>query len=89
MHDGVVHGQQIPLIGFLLVSKQWGTTQNAVIFPLKFTQFVRVFCTNNCPENSYSSYAMNASVLTLTGFKMRTTSNPTSNEVCAWLAVGI
>ena len=68
---------------------QWGTTQNAVIFPLKFTQFVRVFCTTHCPENSYSSYAMNASVLTLTGFKMRTTSNPTSNEVCAWLAVGI
>ena len=30
---------------------QWGTTQNAVIFPLKFTQFVRVFCTNTCPES--------------------------------------
>ena len=68
---------------------QWGTTQNTVVFPLKFTQFVCVYCTNNCPDNIHCSYAMNASALTLTGFKMRTSSDPTNSEVCAWLAVGI
>ena len=45
MHDGVVvvmrlHGQQIPLIGFLLVSKQWGNTkQNTVTLPIAYTKY--------------------------------------------------
>ena len=68
---------------------QWGTSRNTVVFPLKFNQFVRVYCTNNCPKKDICSYAMNASFLTLTGFEMRTSSDPTSDEVCAWLAVGI
>ena len=67
---------------------QWGTTQNTVIFPLKFTQFARVFCTNNCSGNNYSTYAMNAAHLTLAGFQRLTASNPGSTEICAWLAVG-
>ena len=82
------------LLGMLAMSQyvynvQWGTSRNTVVFPLKFNQFVRVYCTNNCPKKDICSYAMNASFLTLTGFEMRTSSNPTSDEVCAWLAVGI
>lgn len=68
---------------------QWGTTQNTVVFPLKFTQFECVYCTDNCPDDNYCSHALNASTLTLTGFKMRTNSTLTNSEVCAWLAVGI
>ena len=68
---------------------QWGTTQGTVVFPLNLIQFVNVYCTNNCPQSNTCSYAMNASNLTLTGFQMRTASNPAKNEVCAWLAVGI
>ena len=68
---------------------QWGTTQDTVVFPLKFTQFVNVYCTNNCSEAQHCSYAMNAAKLTLTGFQMRTSSNQTNNEVCAWLAIGL
>ena len=74
---------------FAIGKQQWGTTQNTVIFPLKFTQFTRVFCTNNCSGNNYSTYAMNAADLTLTGFQRLTASNPGNTEVCAWLAVGI
>ena len=74
---------------FLVAIQQWGTTQGTVVFPLNLIQFVNVYCTNNCPQSNTCSYAMNASNLTLTGFQMRTASNPAKNEVCAWLAVGI
>ena len=41
-----LHGQQIPLIGFLLVSKQWGLNakdNRVVVFPIGFSNITYSF----------------------------------------------
>lgn len=67
MHYGVVmrvYGQQIPLIGFLLVSKQWGNAGNSggsvdVTFPISFTKTVyQIQLTYNSSSYENPTYAI-------------------------------
>lgn len=97
MHDGVVvmrlHGQQIPLIGFLLVSKQWGVVTEeatATLFPLAFT----VTCTSVVMTAVSVSGAggwtapINTQNITTTSFRLRTRSNWESGDTARYIAVG-
>lgn len=99
MHDGVVHGQQIPLIGFLLVSKQWGygTWENTqriitVTLPIPFTN-TKYFSTKNVPMLAAGHYTEDHEICTFnqttTTFQFYHQHNAQIGDIYQWFAIGL
>lgn len=97
MHDGMmviwVHGEQIPLIGFLLVSKQWGVVTEevtATLFPVAFTvacASVVMTAVSKSDEGGWTS-PINTQNITTTSFALRTRSNWVVGDTARYIAVG-
>ena len=106
MHDGVVvmrlHGQQIPLIGFLLVSKQWGYVDDAsnyshtieLSFTIAFAAKPYIIDTIIAVKNASSSnffYALPVSVTNTTAKLYYSGYGSGSNNTRGyyWIAIGV
>ena len=87
-----LHGQQIPLIGFLLVSKQWGyNTQSKdynvkVALPIAYA--IKHYIVVSNAEDNYNGdvYVTGSYKLTLTNFMLSKTE---STIHVFWISLGI
>lgn len=87
-----LHGQQIPLIGFLLVSKQWGyNTQSEdynvkVALPIAYA--IKHYIVVSNAEDKYAGnvYVTGSYKLTLTNFMLSKTE---STQPVFWISLGI
>lgn len=86
-----LHGQQIPLIGFLLVSKQWGyypgRKSRTITFPLAFNV---IFAVTHSTINS-GTIIMNIELDSVTNTQFKTYDAVLNNQYdCPiyWIAIG-